>query len=114
MEPTKHNILKVVSILFDPLGLLRPIINEMKVIFQKLCVDERDWDGLAPQPIIVQWNQFLHELFELECIVVPRFVGYSVNENVISTELHGFCDSSKTAYSSLTYLRVETENTIRV
>ena len=83
----------------------------MKVIFQTLCIDERD---LAPQSIIVQWNQFLQELFELQRIVVPRFVGYSVHENVISTELHGFCDSSEAAYSSLTYLRVETENTIRV
>ena len=86
----------------------------MKVIFQKLCVDERDWDDLAPQPIIVQWNQFLHELFELQHIVVPRFIGYSVHENVISTELHEFCDSSEAAYSSLTYLRVETEDIIRV
>ena len=65
LEPSKRNILKVVSILFDPLGLLCPIIIQMKVIFQKLCVDEKDWDNLAPQPIIVQWNQFLHELFEL-------------------------------------------------
>ena len=114
LEPTKRNILKVVSTLFDPLGLLCHIIIQMKVIFQKLYVDERDWDDLAPQPIIVQWNQFLHELFELQRIVVPRFIGYSVHENVISTELHGFCDSSEAAYSSLTYLRVETENTITV
>ena len=53
LEPTKRNILKVVSTLFDPLGLLCPIIIQMKVIFQKLCVDERDWENLAPQPIIV-------------------------------------------------------------
>ena len=114
LEPTKRNILKVVSTLFDPLGLLCPIINQMNVIFQKLCVDERDWDDSAPHPIIDQWNQFLHELFELERIVVPRFIDYSVHENVISIELHGFCDSLEAAYSSLAYLRVETENTVRV
>ena len=114
MEPTKRNILEVVSTLFDPLGLLCPIIIQMKVIFQKLCVDERDWDDLAPQPIIVQWNQFLYELFELQRIVVPRFIGYSVHENVISTQLHGFCDSSEAAYFALTYLRVEIGNTITV
>ena len=42
MEPTKFNILKVVSTLFDPLGRLYHIIIQMKVIFQQLCIDEPD------------------------------------------------------------------------
>ena len=45
---------------------------------------------------------------------MPRFIGYSVHGNVISAELHGSSDSSEAAYSSLTYLRVETDSTIIV
>ena len=37
---TKRLVLSVVARLFDPLGLLAPIIVPMKVLFQELCVSK--------------------------------------------------------------------------
>ena len=48
----------MVSTLFDPLGLLCLIIIQMKAILQKLCVDERDWDDLAPSPLLFSGISF--------------------------------------------------------
>ena len=47
-------------------------------------------------------------------LIVPRYLFYSVQKNVLLIELHGFCDSSMKAYSALCYIRVITKNGIFV
>ena len=47
-------------------------------------------------------------------LIVPRYLFYSVQKNVLRIELHGFCDSSMKAYSALCYIRVITKNGIFV
>ena len=37
LQPTRRNLLKVTSSFFDPLGLISPILVEMKVLSQVLC-----------------------------------------------------------------------------
>ena len=41
---TKRNLLKVLAGLYDPLGLISPILVGMKVLFQELCVNKVGWD----------------------------------------------------------------------
>ena len=43
-------------------------------------------------------------------IVIPRQNIKVINDEILSIELHGFCDSSLRAYVSLVYLRVLTLN----
>ena len=45
LEPTRRNLLKVTSSFFDPLGVLSPILVEMKILFQSLCQDKFEWDA---------------------------------------------------------------------
>ena len=40
LEATRRNLLKVTSSFFDPLGVLSPILVEMKILFQSLCQDK--------------------------------------------------------------------------
>lgn len=42
MKPTKRNILSVASRLFDPLGLLCPLITKAKILQQKLWKQKLD------------------------------------------------------------------------
>ncbi|XP_057671148.1 uncharacterized protein LOC130902885 [Diorhabda carinulata] len=49
---TKREILSVIAQLFDPLGLVGPVIVKAKVIMQKLWQHKVDWDQIAPSPII--------------------------------------------------------------
>ena len=44
LSPTKRSVLKFSAKLFDPLGLLSPFVENMKIWFQKLCVDKVSWD----------------------------------------------------------------------
>jgi len=45
---TKRQVLSDVSGIFDPLGLLAPIVIQFKIIFQKLWLLNLDWDDPLP------------------------------------------------------------------
>ena len=45
MKLTKHNLLSLLAELFDPLGIISPMIVCMKILFQNLCCGNRGWDG---------------------------------------------------------------------
>ena len=44
LPPTKRSVLKLSAKLFDPLGLLSPFVVNMKICYQKPCVDKVNWD----------------------------------------------------------------------
>ena len=46
LEPTKRNLLKIVAKLFDPMGLLSPVIIPMKCLFQHF--EYLNCDGVNP------------------------------------------------------------------
>ncbi|KAI8116345.1 hypothetical protein CVS40_11573 [Lucilia cuprina] len=52
LKATKRNILPVSSILFDPLGLLCPLITKSKMLLQELWIQKLDWDESIPVSIL--------------------------------------------------------------
>ena len=44
---TKRNVIKAITSIYDPLGLLNPIVVQMKTFFQRLCSAKYDWDDLT-------------------------------------------------------------------
>ena len=48
---TRRGILSTVSSVFDPLGLLAPVILIGKKILQELCRDKAGWDDTVPEPL---------------------------------------------------------------
>ena len=44
---TRRLILSTATRFFDPLGLISPVILPFKIMFQKLCKAQRDWDELV-------------------------------------------------------------------
>ena len=45
---TKHNVLSIVASIFDPIGLVSPIIFTYKLFLQTLWEDKLQWDELHP------------------------------------------------------------------
>ena len=54
---TKHDVLHSVVKIFDPLGLLSPIIFHGKVFLQKLWVVNKPWDEPLCTELFEEWNQ---------------------------------------------------------
>lgn len=99
---TKREILLTISKLFDPLGLLSPIMVKAKIIIQKLWSVKLDWDEPLPPIISNQWIAFVENMQELPKLTFPRWLGYKSNHRI---ELHGFCDASQQAMAAVIYLR---------
>ena len=44
LSHTKWNLLSVLASLFDPLGIISPVIVCAKILFQEVCKDKLNWD----------------------------------------------------------------------
>ena len=103
LKPTKRNVLKIIGMFFDPLGLIAPIALQPKLLFKKLCLEKFDWDSKLPADHVNVWNK-LNELSSLEKISTDRHVLCKCGNKFV--QLHGFCDSSAESYCACVYARV--------
>ena len=101
---TKRIILSIASSLFDPLGLVSPIIITAKIILQELWLLKLAWDESVPQNLHFAWINLLTDLSTLQSLSIPR---YCLSTSIKGLELHGFCDSSIQAYGCCLYTRIE-------
>ena len=49
VKVTKRTILSIIAKLFDPLGLVSPVIVGLKILFQELCTLKLGWDDEVPK-----------------------------------------------------------------
>ncbi|XP_043642481.1 uncharacterized protein LOC122612735 [Drosophila teissieri] len=99
---TKRSILSIASSLFDPLGLVTPIIIVAKIILQELWLLKLHWDESVPQGIHTAWMSLLASLSSLESVAIPR---YCLQSAIHTFQIHGFCDASNRAYGCCIYAR---------
>lgn len=103
---TKRSILSELSKLFDPLGLLGPIIVVAKIILQNLWRSGLSWDESVPQNVHTRWLQFKLQLSNIDQLQIPRRVKYRAEAQFV--QMHGYCDASERAYGACVYVRTQT------
>ncbi|XP_003738286.1 uncharacterized protein LOC100897516 [Galendromus occidentalis] len=102
-KATKRAILKGVSQVFDPLGLLAPITLGFKLLLQRLWQKKIDWDSLIEGEELAEFDSSIEKLKVATCLNFERrFINSEVGG---ITELHVFCDASLTAYGCVAYAR---------
>jgi len=105
-SPTKRNVIQFASSIFDPLGLINPLVVKFKLLFQQICARNLDWDTLIPDDLLFIWQNLLTDLKEvIEIRFLRPYVYTTATDKVIARELHGFCDASQDAYGCCVYLR---------
>lgn len=72
-EITKRTILSLSSSLFDPLGLVSPLIIKAKIIMQELWILKLGWDESIPQDLHTAWQSFVLDLKNLPLLKIPRY-----------------------------------------
>lgn len=100
---TKRSVLSDIARVFDPIGLLAPIVVSMKIFMQKLWLQGIDWDQQLPEQLFTQWQSLRDNIQLMRELRVPRWMGI---QNDSEIELHGFADSSELAYAAVIYLKV--------
>jgi len=107
---TRRGILSVTSSIYDPLGMVSPIIVTAKRLLQDLCKQGLGWDEEISKQESHCWRLWLSDLPLLSSVALPRClrpVDFGQTQNA---ELHHFADASQFAYGTVSYARFVNEN----
>ena len=85
--------MSTVSSIYDPLGLVSPLVLRGKQILQELCRNAVDWDDEVPDHIQPKWIKCREELCKLDQLRVPRCYKPDNFDEVERVELHHFSDA---------------------
>ena len=77
-----------------------------KVILQKLCKDQYDWDSPIPDTLRSQWEKWRNGLLQLEELHIARCLRPPNFGELEKIEIHHFSDASPYAYGQCSYLRL--------
>ena len=102
---TKRFMLSSVSTMYDPLGLVLPVVIRGRMLFQQATKLKLDWDDPIPPELTVKWVHWWNDLKYLptvlfnRCVIPSEFLDGAM-------ELHHFCDGSQQAYGACSYVRI--------
>ena len=99
---SRRDMLRSVATMFDPLGLIAPVLVRGRIILQEATRLKLPWDEPVPQQLLNEWNEWQHEIECLNELHIPRCVKPFLNS---ISSLHHFCDASELAYGCCSYLR---------
>ncbi|GFV19558.1 integrase catalytic domain-containing protein [Trichonephila clavipes] len=99
---TKRCVLLTIARLFDPLGLLGPVVARAKIFMQSLWSLKIDWIDELPSERAKEWHRFLEDFNSVTSICIGRCI---VHPQATKVELHGFVDASEKCYGIVIYCR---------
>jgi len=71
---------------YDPLGLVTPVLFYGKVFVQKLWIEGLKWDDYLPSLLQREWEEIVQDLQQLSEVQVPRNICEN-SENVFLSDL---------------------------
>ncbi|XP_071576707.1 uncharacterized protein [Temnothorax nylanderi] len=111
---TKRAIASDIAKLYDPLGLISPIMIRAKIILQELWLLKTGWDETISVNLQERWTTFRQQLLQLEPLSLPRWLGI-LRCDTARIEIHGFSDASQLAMAAVVYIRIPNgDNTFSV
>lgn len=99
---TKRLVLSIISQVFDPLGLIGPVILKAKLFMQSLWQIKTGWDEPVPQDFL---NSFLHFYSKLDCLDILEIPRQIIINSAVVIEIHIFCDASLSGYGTCVYFK---------
>ena len=101
---TKRNILRLIASIYNPFGIISPIIVLFKIYFQKFTTLNNNWNTDLNLEMTLKWLKLFNSL-QFSKFTVQRF--YLPNDISLTDrkfDIHGFSDSSKNTYAAVVYL----------
>ncbi|GFV14016.1 integrase catalytic domain-containing protein [Trichonephila clavipes] len=98
---TKRDVLSVIARLYDPLGLIGPVISKAKIFLQKLWLRKLNWEEFLPDAIAPEWLNFMSSLKALEELKIDRYI---LTYSYVKVMLLGYTDASESAYGAMVYM----------
>ena len=97
---------------YNPVGLIQPVIIQLKLLFQEVCLTNVDWDSKITGQLKENWRFIVRFVENLAGICISRCYFYDIEprDYIVSYQLHGFSDASEKAYGCCIYLKCITKN----
>ena len=105
---TKREVLKWISSIFDPLGLITPVTITAKLFLQQLWQLELKWDNQLTEELCKTWYKIATEITQATVMPFPRQCTVMPD----TATLHIFADASPQAYGAVAYLVQGTQSAI--
>ncbi|GFW81315.1 integrase catalytic domain-containing protein [Trichonephila clavipes] len=104
---SKRDVLSEIARLYDPLGLIGPIVTKAKVFIQELWKIKLDWSEQIPPDAMEEWMNFYQKLSKVNNFKIPRCI---LLPATIRIEIHGFSDASERAFAAVVYIKCFNES----
>ncbi|XP_062556798.1 uncharacterized protein LOC134221624 [Armigeres subalbatus] len=100
---SRRTILSAIASLYDPVGLIAPIIVAAKILMQQLWLLNVAWDDALPEHIVKKWHLLYDSLKHLHELRINRWT--FGHQQPVAVEIHGFSDASMLAYGACIYVK---------
>ena len=97
--PTKREFLRIIMSVFDPLGLVSPLIVDSRILMQRVWRSGIEWDERLTDECDREWRRWLSNLNNIRELRIPRWYGLTLK----TVDLHVFGDASEQAYAAVAY-----------
>ncbi|GFT52656.1 DUF1758 domain-containing protein [Trichonephila clavipes] len=104
---SKRDVLSEIARLYDPLGLIGPIVTKAKIFIQELWKIKLDWSEQLPPDAMEEWMIFYQKLSKVNNFKIPRCI---LLPATIRIEIHGFSDAAERAYAAVVYIKCFNES----
>lgn len=105
---TKRIILKVLASVYDPIGIISPVLTPAKKLFQDACASNSGWDDPLPPHMICSWKKWLSNMKNLQAYDIPRCIRKT--KTICTVELHVYSDGGETGYGSVAFAKFNYED----
>uniref|UniRef100_A0A914Z235 Uncharacterized protein n=1 Tax=Panagrolaimus superbus TaxID=310955 RepID=A0A914Z235_9BILA len=103
---TKRTVLSFIASIFDPMGILAPVVFSGKVFLHSLWEARKKWDTPLDENELKQWNKF-KECNEGKQVQLKR---YMLTKEAVARYLHVFVDASDRGIAAVAFVREELDN----
>ena len=104
---TKRGILANLAKVYDPLGVVSPVMLDGKCIYREACNQKIAWDAPLPEAIALQWTRWENQL--PASVSTQRSIP-AFRELIQEVQLHAFGDASGYGVSAAVYAVVTQES----
>ena len=105
LDLTRRTVLQQVMAIYDPLGLLSPLVLQAKLLLRDTWLLKLGWDEVLTPEMLTEWRKFFMSLFDASHISFDRCL--TPQGAVGRPSLVLLSDGSEVAYGCAAYVRWE-------
>ena len=105
---TKRELLRFIASIWDPLGFLAPVTIGLRIHYQSLWSQNKDWDQPLDDESSSEWYDYINEILPYYSTKIDRSLTPKEKDSgteIESLEIHAFSDGGSDGYGACVYFR---------